>query len=102
PLQFGLVSRRFARGRFASSYRASTLRARRGTRKVVLLGLALLVGGVVACGLAPGFPAFLLARLVMGIGASAAFLAIFAELLETAPTAWRGRLTNLFEGMAIL
>ena len=39
----------------------------------------------------------------MGIGASAAFLAIFAELLETAPgRAWRGRLTNLFEGMAIL
>ena len=57
---------------------------------------------MVACGLAPGFPAFLLARLVMGVGASAAFLAIFAELLETAPAAWRGRLTNLFEGMAIL
>ena len=38
----------------------------------------------------------------MGIGASAAFLAIFAELLEATPAAWRGRLMNAFEGMAIL
>jgi MFS family permease len=102
PLEVGLVNTLYALGRLVTSYPASTLRARHGTRRVVFLGLALLVAGVVACGLAPGFPAFLVARLVMGIGASAAFLAIFAELLETAPNAWRGRLTNLFEGMAIL
>ena len=102
PLQIGLVNTLYALGRLATSYPASTLRARHGTRWVVFLGLALLVTGVMACGVAPGFSAFLLARLVMGIGASAAFLAIFAELLETAPAAWRGRLTNLFEGMAIL
>jgi YNFM family putative membrane transporter len=102
PLEAGLVNTLYAVGRLATSYPASALRARHGTRRVVFLGLVLLVAGVVACGVAPGFPAFLGARLVMGIGASAAFLAIFAELLETAPTAWRGRLTNLFEGMAIL
>ncbi len=102
PLQAGLVTTLYALGRLGTSYPASALRARHGTRRVVFLGLALLVTGVVACGLAPGFLAFLLARLVMGVGASAAFLAIFAELLETAPAAWRGRLTNLFEGMAIL
>ena len=102
PLQAGLVNTLYALGRLGASYPASALRARRGTRVVIFLGLALLVVGVVACGLAPGFPAFLLARLVMGLGASAAFLAIFAELLETAPADWRGRLTNLFEGMAIL
>jgi DHA1 family multidrug resistance protein-like MFS transporter len=102
PLQAGLVNTVYALGRLGTSYPASALRGRRGTRTVVFLGLALLVAGVVACGLAPAFPVFLLARLVMGIGASAAFLAIFAELLETAPAAWRGRLTNLFEGMAIL
>jgi MFS family permease len=102
PLQAGLVNTLYAVGRLGASYPASALRARHGTRIVVFLGLSLLVVGVVACGLAPGFPAFLLARLVMGLGASAAFLAIFAELLETAPPAWRGRLTNLFEGMAIL
>jgi MFS family permease len=102
PLQAGLVNTVYALGRLGTSYPASTLRARHGTRRVVFLGLALLVTSVVACGLAPGFLAFLLARLVMGVGASAAFLAIFAELLETAPAAWRGRLTNLFEGMAIL
>ena len=102
PLQAGLVNTVYAVGRLATSYPASALRGRLGTRTVVFLGLALLVTGVVACGLAPGFSIFLLARLVMGIGASAAFLAIFAELLETAPVAWRGRLTNLFEGMAIL
>jgi MFS family permease len=102
PLQVGLVNTLYALGRLATSYPASTLRARHGTRVVVLLGLALLVVGLLACGLAPGLRTFLLARLVMGIGASAAFLAIFAELLETAPAAWRGRLTNGFEGMAIL
>lgn len=102
PLQAGLVNTLYALGRLGASYPASALRARRGTRPVVLFGLALLVVGVVACGVAPSFPAFLAARLVMGIGASAAFLAIFAELLEAAPPAWRGRLTNLFEGMAIL
>ncbi len=102
PLEVGLVNTLYAVGRLATSYPASALRARHGTRTVVFLGLALLVLGVVACGLAPGFPAFLVSRLVMGIGASAAFLAIFAELLETAPAAWRGRLTNGFEGMAIL
>jgi MFS family permease len=102
PLQAGLVNTVYALGRLGTSYPASALRGRHGTRAVVLVGLALLVAGVVACGLAPTFPVFLLARLVMGVGASAAFLAIFAELLETAPTAWRGRLTNLFEGMAIL
>ena len=102
PLQAGLVNTLYAVGRLATSYPASALRARRGTRAVVVLGLALLVLGLVGCGIAPGFPAFLVSRLVMGIGASAAFLAIFAELLETAPAAWRGRLTNGFEGMAIL
>lgn len=102
PLQAGLVNTLYAVGRLGASYPASAMRARQGTRRVVFLGLALLVTSVVACGLAPGFLSFLLARLVMGVGASAAFLAIFAELLETAPAAWRGRLTNLFEGMAIL
>jgi MFS family permease len=102
PLEVGLVNTLYAVGRLGTSYPASALRARHGTRVVVFLGLALLVLGLVACGLAPGFPAFLVARLVMGIGASAAFLAIFAEILETAPAPWRGRLTNAFEGMAIL
>jgi MFS family permease len=102
PLQAGLVNTLYAVGRLVTSYPASALRARRGTRAVVVLGFALLVVGLVGCGVAPGFPAFLVSRLVMGVGASAAFLAIFAELLETAPAAWRGRLTNGFEGMAIL
>ena len=102
PLQVGLVNTVYAVGRLGTSYPASRLRARAGTRAVVYLGLALLIVGALGCGLAPAFPAFLVARLVMGVGASAAFLAIFAELLESAPAAWRGRLTNLFEGMAIL
>ena len=66
PLQAGLVNTLYAVGRLGTSYPASALRGRRGTRAVVYLGLALLVAGVVACGLAPGFSIFLLARLVMG------------------------------------
>src|SRR5262245_13133804 len=45
PLQVGLVNTLYAVGRLATSYPASALRARRGTRRVVLLGLSLLVGG---------------------------------------------------------
>jgi DHA1 family multidrug resistance protein-like MFS transporter len=102
PVQAGLVNTFYALGRLGTSYPATRVRARRGTRAAVLAGLALLVAGVVACGLAPSFPAFLFFRAVMGMGAAAAFLAIFAELLERAPAPWRGRLTNAFEGMAIL
>lgn len=101
-VQAALVNTVYALGRLATSYPASWLRARRGTRTAAFAGLALLVAGVVGCGLAPGFGAFLLFRVVMGVGASAAFLAIFAELLERAPAAARGRITNAFEGMAIL
>jgi MFS family permease len=102
PLQVGLVNTLYALGRLGTSYPASALRVRHGTRAVVFAGLLLLVAGVMACGLVRGFAGFLTARLVMGVGASAAFLAIFAELLETSPPAWRGRLTNAFESMAIL
>lgn len=97
-----LVNTVYAAGRLAASYPASRLRARHGTRAVAFAGLALLVAGVVACGLAPGFASFLVFRVVMGVGAAAAFLAIFAELLERAPARVRGRVTNAFEGMAIL
>ena len=68
PLEAGLVNTLYAVGRLGTSYPASGLRARRGTRAVVLLGLSLLIAGVVACGLAPGFTSFLVGRLVMGIG----------------------------------
>src|SRR5262245_48496850 len=66
PLEAGLVNTVYAVGRLGASYPASTLRARWGTRAVMFIGLALLVVGVVACGLVPGYPAFLAARLVMG------------------------------------
>jgi len=101
-VEVGLINTVYAIGRLAGSYPASRLRARRGTRAAVFLGLAGLVTGTLGCGLAPRFPVFLAARLVMGLGASLAFLAIFAELLESSPTRWRGRLANAFEGMAIL
>ncbi len=102
PLQVGLVNTAYALGRLGTSYPASRGRARHGTRAVVGAGLALLIGGAVGAGAAPRFPLFLLARLVMGIGAAATFLAIFADLLDRAPAAWRGRLGNAFEGTAIL
>lgn len=102
PVEAGLVNTAYAVGRLAGSAPASRLRARRGTRAAIFAGVALLIAGVVACGLAPGFPAFLIGRGLMGLGASAAFLAVFAELLESADPAWRGRLANAFEAMAIL
>ena len=38
----------------------------------------------------------------MGFGSAVAFLGIFAELLDTTPAAWRGRISNAFEGLAIM
>lgn len=101
-VQVGLVNTAYAVGRLAGSYPTTRLRARRGTRFAVLVGFGVLALGAAGCGLAPTFAVFLAGRLVMGIGASAAFLAILAELLEAAPPAWRGRAANAFEGTAIL
>ncbi|HEV8306368.1 MAG TPA: MFS transporter [Methylomirabilota bacterium] len=101
-VEAGLINTVYAVGRLGGSYPASWTRARWGTRTAVFLGLVGLIVGSVACGLAPSFRVFLAARLLMGLGASAAFLAVFAEFLEAAPAAWRGRLTNAFEAVAIL
>ncbi len=101
-VEAGLVNTVYAAGRLAGSYPASRIRARWGTRAAVFLGIAGLIAGSAVCGLAPTFAGFLVGRLVMGLGASAAFLAIFGELLEAAPGPWRGRLANAFEAMAIV
>lgn len=101
-VEAALVNTVYAVGRLLGSYPTSWLRARQGTRTAVFVGIAGLVAGSLVCGLAPAFPALLAGRLLMGLGGSAAFLALFAELLESAAPAWRGRLTNLFEGLAIL
>jgi MFS family permease len=102
PAQVGLVNTVYAAGRLATSYTASRLRTRLGTRAVVYLGLAVAMAGLVLCGLGPRFPAFLAGRVLMGIGGGSAFLAILGQLLEASPAAWRGRITNAFEAMAIL
>jgi MFS family permease len=102
PLEVGLVNTVYAVGRLGATYPASRARARHGTRAVTFLGLGILIAGALACGLAPGFPAFLAGRALMGLGTSAMFLAVFGEVLESASPAWRGRLVNAFEGLAIL
>jgi DHA1 family multidrug resistance protein-like MFS transporter len=102
PVEVGLVNTAYAVGRLGGSYPASLVRARWGTRVAIFLGLGGLVAGSFLCGVVPRFSLFLLARLVMGLGSSLCFLAIFAELLESSPAAWRGRLANAFEATAIL
>lgn len=102
PLGIGLVNTVYSLGRLAGSYPAAHVRARWGTRRAAILGIGTIALGGVGCGLGPGYPAFLAGRLVMGVGASAIFVAIFAELLETAPPRWRGRFANAFEGVAIV
>jgi MFS family permease len=97
----GLVNTVYAVGRLVGSYPASLVRARWGTRFTVLIGLAGLIGGTFGCAVVPTFAGFLVGRAVMGLGSAAAFLAVFAELLESTPGNWRGRLANLFEGVAI-
>ena len=77
-VQVGLINAVYAVGRLAGSYPTTRIRARWGTRAALFPGLLGLVAGAVGCALAPTFPGLLVARLVMGLGASAAFLAIFA------------------------
>jgi len=102
PVEVGLINTLYAVGRLGGSYPASLLRARHGTRAAIFVGLVGLIGGCALCAVAPRFPLFLVARLVMGLGASLTFLAVFAQLLESSPAAWRGRLANAFEATAIL
>jgi MFS family permease len=102
PVEAGLINTVYAVGRLGGSFPGSWIRARWGTRTAIFLGLSGLIAGSLGSGLAPAFPVLLLARLVMGFGASAAFLAVFAEMLESAAPRWRGRLANAFEFMAIL
>jgi MFS family permease len=102
PVKVGLVNTLYAIGRLVGSYPASLMRARWGTRAVVFIGLGGLVAGCLLCAAAPRFPLFLLGRLVMGCGGGIAFLAVFAQILESAPAAWRGRLANAFEATAIM
>jgi MFS family permease len=101
PVQVGLVNTVYAAGRLACSYPTARLRAWRGTRPAIFSGFAGLAVGSVVCGLAPTYPVFLGGRLVMGLGVSAAMFAVFAELLDVTPNAWRGRVANAFEGLAI-
>jgi MFS family permease len=101
-VEAGLVNTAYAVGRLAGNYPAGHTRARWGTRAAVFGGLAGLAAGSVACALAPTFPLFLAARVVMGLGASVSMFAVFAELLEAAPAGWRGRAANGFEATAIL
>jgi MFS family permease len=101
-VEAGLINTIYAIGRLAGSYPASRIRARWGTRSAVFLGVFGLVAGSLGCGVAPAFPLFLVGRLVMGLGSSIAFLAVFAQLLEAAPGPSRGRLATAFEAMAIL
>jgi MFS family permease len=101
PVGIGLVNTVYSLGRLAGSYPAAHVRARWGTRTAAILGIGTIAFGSVGCGLGPGYPTFLAGRLVMGVGASAIFVAIFAELLEAAPPRWRGRIANAFEGVAI-
>ena len=101
-VEIGLINTIYAVGRLAASYPASLLRASWGTRCTALLGLSGLAAGLLVCGVAPTFSVLLAGRLLMGLGGSAAFLAVFADLLDRAPLAWRGRLANAFDGTAIL
>jgi MFS family permease len=101
-IDVGVANAVYAFGRLASGYPASQLRARTGTRRTTFLGLGVLLGGTALCGLAPAFPVFLIGRLLMGAGGSAAFLAIFGELLDRTPARVRGRLANAFDATAIL
>jgi MFS family permease len=102
PVEVGLINTLYAVGRLAGSYPGSLMRARWGTRAVVFIGLGGLVAGSLLCAAAPRFPVFLLARGIMGFGAGLAFLAVFAQILESSPPAWRGRLANAFEATSIL
>jgi MFS family permease len=101
-VEAGLVNTSYALGRLAASFPALALRARRGTRATVFLGLGALAVGSVTAGVSGSFPLFLVGRAVMGFGSAGAFLAVFAELLEATPAAWRGRVANGFEALAIL
>jgi MFS family permease len=60
------------------------------------------LAGTLAGAIAATFPVFLVGRLLMGSGGSAACLAIFGEMLDKTPVRVRGRRANTFDATAIL
>ena len=101
-IKAGLTNTTFAVGRLLGSFPASTLRSHCGTRWSAASGLMGLLAGCALCRLAPGLLLLLVGRFIMGLGASAAFITKFGEVLESAPPPWRGRRTLNFEGTSIL
>ena len=58
-----------------------------GSRRATLVGLGVVAVGVLLSGLAPSFPALLLARLAVGVGTGLAFLAALVLAAEAVPPA---------------
>ncbi|MGH7922605.1 MAG: MDR family MFS transporter, partial [Candidatus Dormibacteraceae bacterium] len=70
-----------------------------GRRRILLLGLALFVGGSVLCGLAPNMPLLIAFRVLQGIGAGCVQPVVFTIVGDTFPIGQRARLQGFFSAV---
>ncbi|MFZ0216991.1 MAG: MDR family MFS transporter [Candidatus Dormiibacterota bacterium] len=70
-----------------------------GRRTILLLGLAVFVGGSVLCGLSPSMPFLIAFRVLQGIGAGCVQPLVFTIVGDTFPIGQRARLQAFFSGM---
>lgn len=99
--EVGLLSAAYAAGAFCGAIPGGILALRRGTRPALLVGLALLVAGSVAFGLADDFVALGISRLVQGVGSTFAWIGALTWLVTVAPRPRRGELIGVALGAAV-
>jgi EmrB/QacA subfamily drug resistance transporter len=70
-----------------------------GRKRVLMVGMAIFIGGSVLCGSAPGMLALVLFRGLQGVGAGCLIPVTLTVVGDLFPTAQRARVQGLFGGM---
>ena len=97
----GVLVAAYPAGTLLASLPAGALAVRIGSRRTVLVGLALLAGSSVAFGVAHSVTALDVARFVQGVGAAASWTGGFTWLVSMTPPARRGEAIGGAFGAAI-
>ncbi len=99
--QAGILAGSYAAGTMLLAIPAGMAAARFGVRRIVVLGLALIVGSAVVFGVAEDAEVLTGARFVQGIGGACTWAGSLAWLVGVAPAERRGQLIGTALGAAI-
>ena len=67
-----------------------------GVKRAAALGMSIIAGSLVACGLAPSFPLLLLFRFLLGTGTALSFISGLALVTSLVPLKWKVPVQGLY------